>query len=79
MNGGISVVKTRTEAQEFITSMSDVDFAKVCEYLNAKFFSKSERRKACEERFVREVKKAEESIEQGHYVTSEELHEFLGI
>ncbi|MBR5577498.1 MAG: hypothetical protein IKW28_00715 [Lachnospiraceae bacterium] len=79
MNGGMGVVKTRTEAKEFIASMSDVDFAKVCEYLNTKFFLKSENKKACEERFIKEVKKAEESIEQGHFVTSKELHEFLGI
>lgn len=79
MNGGISVVKTRTEAQEFIASMSDVDFTRFCEFLNTKFFSKSETRKAYEERFVREVKKAEESIAKGHFVTSEELHEFLGV
>ena len=34
MNGGISVVKTKTEVQEFITSMSDVDFTMLCEFLN---------------------------------------------
>lgn len=79
MNGGISVVKTKTEVQEFITSMSDVDFTMLCEFLNTRFFSKSETRKAYEERFIREVKSAEESITNGQFVTSEELHEFLGV
>ena len=79
MNGGIGVLKTRTDAQEFIASMSDVDFAQFCDFINAKFFPKSENRKSCEERFVREVKEAEEAITNGHFVTSEELHEFLGV
>lgn len=79
MNGGIGVLKTRTDAQEFIASMSDVDFAQFCDFINAKFFSKSEKYKSSEERFVREVKEAEESIANGHFVTSKELHEFLGV
>ena len=79
MNGGIGVLKTRTDAQEFIASMSDVDFARFCEFINTKFFFKSEKRKSCEERFVREVKEAEELMADGYFVTSEELHEFLGV
>ena len=34
---------------------------------------------AAEKRFVKEVKEAEASMAQGNYVTSAELHEFLGI
>ena len=59
--------------------MSDVDFAQFCDFINARFFPKSENRKSCEERFVREVKEAEELMADGHFVTSEELHEFLGV
>jgi len=42
-------------------------------------FNKSEKRVAAEKRLFTEVKAAEESVKQGHYVTLTELHKFLGL
>ena len=61
-----------------IDSMSDVEFSRLCIYLNSSFI-KTEKRKAAEERFVSEVKAAEESVARGNYVTLEQLHENLGV
>ena len=72
------MVATRNDALSMINSMSDVDFSRLCEYLNS-FFEKSEKRKAAEARFVSEVKAAEESVAKGNYVTLDQLHEKLGV
>jgi hypothetical protein len=72
------MVSTKSEAREFISAMSDSDFANLCELLNTKFGKKSEQRLAAERKFVNEVKKAEDEVEKGNYVNSEQLRKYLG-
>jgi hypothetical protein len=60
-------------------TMSDSDFANLCELLNTKFDKKNEQRLVAERKFVNEVKKAEDEVEKGHYVNSEQLRKYLGI
>lgn len=72
------MVATKNDAYAFIDAMTDIDFTKLCTFLNT-YFEKSPERKAAEEQLVKEVKAAEESVAQGNYVTLSELHEFLGV
>lgn len=72
------MIATKKEACSFIESMTDVDFSKLCIFLNTSF-EKSNERQAAEKRLVREVAAAEESIARGNYVTLSQLHEFLGV
>jgi hypothetical protein len=73
------MVFTKSEAREFISSMSDSDFSYLCELLNTKFGKKSEQRLVAERKFVNEVKLAEDEVEKGNYVNSKELRKYLGI
>ena len=72
------MVATKNDAYAFIESMTDMDFSKLCIFLNTAF-DKSDERQAAEKRFIEEVKAAEESVAQGNYVTLSQLHEFLGV
>ena len=78
MMGGIGMVATKKDAYALIDSMTDVDLSKWWVYLNASF-EKSPERIAAEQRFVQEVKAAEESVASGNCVTLPQLHEFLGV
>jgi hypothetical protein len=73
------MVSTKSEAREFISAMSESDFAYLCELLNTKFSEKSEQRLVAEQKFVNEVKKAEDEVAKGHYVNSAQLRKYLGI
>lgn len=72
------MVATKKDVYSMIDSMSEVDFSRLCVYLNS-VFEKSDKRIAAEERFVSEVKAAEKSVAQGNYVTLAQLHENLGV
>lgn len=72
------MVATREEAFTFIKSMTDVDFSKLCVFLNTAY-EKSPERQASEKQFISEVKAAEKSVAQGNYVTLPQLHEFLDV
>lgn len=72
------MVATKSDACAFIESMTDIDFSKLCMFLNTAF-EKSAERQAAEKLFIKEVKAAEESVAQGNYVTLSQLHEFLGV
>lgn len=78
MIGGATMVATRKDAVSLIDTMSDSDFAQLCIFLN-KTIAKTEKRKNAENKFISEVKAAEESVANGNYVTLEELHKFLGV
>lgn len=78
MAGGINMVATKDEALTFINAMTDVDFSKLCVFLNTAY-EKSPERLAAEKHLVEEVKAAEKSVAQGNYVTLSQLHEFLGV
>ena len=71
------MIATKKDAYSLIDSMSETEFAHFCTLMNSTF--KSEKRKASEKRFVEEVKAAEESVANGHYVTLSQLQEFLGV
>lgn len=75
---GLNMIATKKEACSFIESMTEMDFSKLCIFLNTSF-EKTPERKAAEKRFVHEVKAAEESVACGNYVTLSQLHEFLGV
>ena len=68
------MVKTKTQAYDFINNMSEDEFVLLCEVLNKGF-----KRQLAEKKFVAEINAAEESVASGNYVTSAELHEFLGV
>lgn len=72
------MVATKNDAYALIERMTDVDFSKLCVFLNTSF-EKSPERKAAERRLVQEIEAAEESVASGNYVTLSELHEFLGV
>ena len=69
---------TETNACNMLNTMSDFEFSERRNFLNNAFI-KSAKRKMAEAKFVAEVKAAEESVAKGNYVTSAELHEFLGV
>ncbi len=72
------MIATKADAYSLIESMSDVDFSLLKGFLNSSF-GKSAKRKAAEKRFISEVTAAEKSVEEGNYVTLEELHKNLGV
>ena len=78
MLGGMLMVTTKTDVRNMIDSMSEFEFSQLCDFLNHTL-RKSTKHKEAEARFVAEIKAAEESVADGNYVTSAELHEFLGV
>lgn len=73
------MITTKVEANNFINQLPDVEFKSLCSLINSRFFSKSIDRLNAEKRFVKEVSEAEEAVRRGHFVTSEQLHDFLGV
>ena len=71
------MIITKSDACNMINSMTDFEFSELCAFLNDTFLNT--KRKMAEAKFVAEVKVAEESVARGNYVTSAELHEFLGV
>ncbi len=78
MLGGMLMVTTKADVRNMIDSMSEFEFSQLCDFLNHTL-TKSTKHKEAEARFVAEIKVAEESVADGNYVTSSELHEFLGV
>lgn len=72
------MVATKAEAKDYISSMSDVEFSYLCDFINTNLL-KTESRKAAEKRLVSEVKAAEKSVAEGNYVTLSELKASLGV
>ena len=73
------MITSRKDARNFIDTMSDMDFTILCDILNVRFGEKTDQRIAAEEKFVSEVKKAEDSVKAGNYVTLEQMHDILGV
>ena len=57
-------------------AMSEDDFSELKVFLNTSF-GKSKKRIDAENRFVSDVKEAEESVRKGNYVSLKELHSIL--
>lgn len=72
------MVATKEEAMNLIESMTDIEIVQLCNYLNNTFLKES-KQKSAEKKFIAEVKAAEESVSNGNFVTSIQLHEFLGV
>lgn len=72
------MVATKKEAMNLVESMTDIEIVQLCNYLNNTFLKES-KRKLAEKKFIAEVKAAEESVSNGNFVTSTQLHEFLGV
>ena len=72
------MVATKKEAMNLVESMTDIEIVQLCNYLNNTFLKES-KRKLAEKKFIDEVKAAEESVSNGNFVTSTQLHEFLGM
>ena len=72
------MVATKKEAMTLIESMTDIEIVQLCNYLNNTFLKES-KQKSAEKKFIAEVKVAEESMSNGNFVTSIQLHEFLGV
>lgn len=72
------MLATKNDVYSMIESMSEVDFSQLCIYLDS-FFDKANKKKIAEERFVSEVKAAEESVAKGNYVNLSQLHDNLGV
>lgn len=72
------MVATKKEAMNLVESMTDIEIVQLCNYLNNTFLKESKRQLA-EKKFIAEVKEAEESVSNGNFVTSTQLHEFLGV
>lgn len=73
------MITSRKDARNFIDTMSDMDFTILCDILNVRFGEKTDQRIAAEKKFVSEVKKAEDSVKAGNYVTLEQMHDILGV
>ena len=71
------MVTTKADAWDMINTMTEFEFSELCIFLNITL--ESLKRKKAEARFVSEIKAAEESVAKGNYVTSEEMHKFLGV
>ena len=67
------MLATKNDVYSMIESMSEVDFSQLCVYLNS-FFDNANKKKIAEERFISEVKAAEESVAKGNYVTLSQLN-----
>ena len=70
------MVATKDDAYSMIEAMSEDDFLQLKVFLNSSF-GKSKKRVKAEERFVSEVKTAEEAVRNGKYVSLEELRSIL--
>ena len=73
------MITSRKDARNFIDTMSDMDFTILCDILNVRFGEKTDQRIAAEKKFVSDVKKAEDSVKAGNYVTLEQMHDILGV
>ena len=76
LSGDDSMVATKDDAYSMIEAMSEDDFSELKVFLNTSF-GKSKKRIDAENRFVSEVKEAEESVRKGNYVSLKELHSVL--
>lgn len=70
------MVATKDDAYSMIEAMSEDDFSELKVFLNTSF-GKSKKRIDAENRFVSDVKEAEESVREGNYVSLKELHSIL--
>jgi len=70
------MVATKDDAYSLIEAMSEDDFSELKVFLNTSF-GKSKKRIDAENRFVSDVKEAEESVRKGNYVSLKELHSIL--
>ena len=70
------MVATKDDAYSMIEAMSEDDFSELKVFLNTSF-GKSKKRIDAENRFVSDVKEAEESVRKGNYVSLKELHSIL--
>ena len=70
------MVATKDDAYSLIEAMSEDDFFELKVFLNTSF-GKSKKRIDAENRFVSDVKEAEESVRKGNYVSLKELHSIL--
>ena len=70
------MVATKDDAYSLIEAMSEDDFSELKIFLNTSF-GKSKKRIDAENRFVSDVKEAEESVRKGNYVSLKELHSVL--
>ncbi len=73
------MVTTRSDVQDFVSTMPDIELARLRDIINEVCQVKDAQRIAAEKRFVMEVQAAEDAIAQGAYVTSSQLRERLGI
>ncbi len=73
------MVTTRSDVQDFVYTMPDIEFARLRDIINEVFQVKDAERIAAEKRFIMEVQTAEDAIAQGVYVTSSQIRERLGI
>ena len=70
------MVATKDDAYSLIEAMSEDDFSELKIFLNTSF-GKSKKRIDAENRFVSDVKEAEESVRKGNYVSLKELYSIL--
>ena len=70
------MVATKDDAYSMIEAMSEDDFSELKVFLNTSF-GKSKKRIDAENRFVSDVKEAEESVRKGNYVSLKELYSIL--
>ena len=70
------MIATKDDAYSMIEAMSEDDFSELKVFLNTSF-GKSKKRIDVENRFVSDVKEAEESVRKGNYVSLKELHSIL--
>ena len=70
------MVATKDDAYSMIEAMSEDDFSELKVFLNTSF-GKSKKRIDAENRFVSDVKEAEESVRKGNYISLKELHSIL--
>ena len=70
------MVATKDDAYSMIEAMSEDDFSELKVFLNTSF-GKSKKRIDAENRFVSDVKEAEESVRKGNYVSLKEMHSIL--
>ena len=70
------MVATKDDAYSMIEAVSENDFSELKVFLNTSF-GKTKKRIDAENRFVSEVKEAEESVKKGNYVSLKQLHSIL--
>ena len=74
--GDDGMVATKDDAYSMIEAVSENDFSELKVFLNTSF-GKTKKRIDAENRFVSEVKEAEESVKKGNYVSLKQLHSIL--